>query len=254
MALAAVHFNNNVLCSIDIETTGLVPGKNEVIQIAVVPLAPDITVSKNHRIFEIRIKPENLHHIDQEYGGSKRKDLITDCLTHGMERWAAVDYFSQWFYKTLKLPPNKKITPLGCNYESFDYPFLVEFFGGMLSYQEFFRSDVRDVQRCASMLNDLADWRSEVVPFSKINLQWLTTSLGVKNERAHDAVHDAVAAAEVYRRMMAAGQFYVPQITDKTEEIADQYAEYRIASVGKTDILTFHQFRSVWAKSFGREA
>lgn len=254
MAISSVHFNGNILCAIDVETTGLIPGRHEIVQLAAVPLAPDLTPSKRFGPFELRIQPVDLHEIDRDYKGLDRK-LVQDAMVNGMERWSAVDYFSQWFYKTLRLAPGKKIVPLGCNFEAFDYPFLVEFFGGIESYQEFFRSDVRDVQRLACGINDLADWRSERIPFPKVNLAYLCSCLGVENMGAHNALYDALASAEVYRRIMGMGQYYAPKIStedqDRFDEIATQYSEYKLVCVTNNAVpIPFRQFRRVWEASF----
>lgn len=251
MGISSVHLNNNLLCSVDIETTGLIPGTHETIQIAVVPLGPDLTPSKHFKSFELRVRPENQAVIDPEYKGSPRS-LVTDCILHGMERWAAVERFSNWFYG-LKLVPGKKIVVLGCNFESFDLPFLVEFFGGHESYQEFFRSDVRDVQRSATFLNDLAEHRSEVVPFPRIALYYLCACLDVNNKDQHDAMQDALATAEVYRKLMNFSQYYKPTPTDmfdgKLAQFAEAYAEHKRLSGPQS--MSFKVFKEAWVRSFG---
>src|SRR5207302_4155191 len=91
--------------------------------------------------------------------------------------------------------------PLGSNY-SFDRDFLIQFMGGVLSYDYIFRSDFRDTMLAAVHHNDLADWHNERIPFPKYNLQYLCRILGVENPVRHRAIPDALATAEVYRRLM----------------------------------------------------
>lgn len=121
-------------------------------------------------------------------------------LTYGIERWSAVELLREWFYK-LKLPERKKIVPLGANW-SHDERFIREFMGGPESYEEIFRSDYRDVQKTALTLNDMYDWHSEAIPFPKVNLAYLCSCLGVEQINKHDATGDAIATAEVYRKLM----------------------------------------------------
>ena len=254
MKISSVHLNRNLLCSIDIETTGLIPGTHEIVQLAVIPLAPDLTPSKTFKTFELRIKPENTKVIDANYKGMDR-ELVREALTSGMERWAAVAYFENWFHNILKLGPNKAIVPLGCNYESFDYPFLVDFFGGIECYREFFRGDVRDVQRMALAINDVAEWKSERIPFPKVNLGYLCSCLDIKNERRHDAIYDARATAEAYRRMLNLAQFYLEVPSSDFEKLMDhfasQYGEYCAACVGKSMPVSFQVFKATWEDTFG---
>lgn len=256
MSISSVHFNHNLFCSIDTEGTGLIPGTHEVIQLAVIPLSPDITPSKHYPIFELRIRPENLDAIDPDMKGLNR-DLIVDTRLHGMEHWAAVDYFRSWFYDKLKLPVGKKITPLGCNFEAYDRPMLVEFFGGVASYEEFFRSDVRDVQRTALALNDFADWNSIRIPFPKVDLSYLCSCLNIENRNRHNALSDAVATAEVYRRMMDMANNYAPApeatYIKVLRDIAVQYADYRVAMMKQDKVpLDYDNFRRAWEAGFGK--
>lgn len=253
--IASTHLNRNLICAVDIETTGLIPGTHEIVQLALIPLAPDLTPSTYFKALELRIKPDpnNRRTIDPDYKGLNRR-LIVDASLHGMERWPATDYFRKWF-EGLRLPPGRLIVPLGCNYEAFDLPFLVEFFGGIESYREFFRSDVRDVQRAATMLNDMADWRSVRVPFPKVNLAYLCSCLDIENEQKHDAVYDARASAEVYRKMMRLSDTYVDKPTlelDRWYElVSTQYAEYRI-TCRDTVPMTFLDFKNLWELTFGK--
>jgi DNA polymerase III epsilon subunit-like protein len=50
--------------------------------------------------------------------------------------------------------------------------------------------------------------RAEKVPYPKVNLQYLATTLGVKAERAHDALSDCQVTAEVYKRLVKAGGMF----------------------------------------------
>lgn len=199
MGYSAVHLNGNLLCAVDTESSGLVPGEHDILQICVLPLGADLTPSKDFPHFEIKIRPENPKCGTGE-ADKVNKGLLQNCILYGIERWAAVELLREWFYK-LKLPMNKKIVPLGANWLH-DYEFLKEFMGGKLCIEEIFRSDYRDVQKLALAINDMHDWFSEPIPFPKTYLEYLSTTLGVAQINKHDATGDALATADCYRRLM----------------------------------------------------
>lgn len=199
MARSAVHLNGNLLVAIDTETTGLIAGFHDILQLALVPVSPDLTPSREYMPFNMIIQPKRPENAD-DTAGKVSKTRLVDAITNGIEAWTAVDRFRDWF-ESLRLPPGKKIVPLGANFQ-FDHSFLLDFFGGPLSYDEFFRSDYRDVQKAALFINDVADFMSEKIPFPKVKLTYLCSCLKIPHPNAHDAVADCCATIEVYRRLM----------------------------------------------------
>ncbi len=200
MAYSAVHLNENLMCAIDIETSGLRPLYHDILQLAIVPVAPNYTPSKQFPYLHLKIKPAHPDR-DDELKPGLNKALFVDCINNGMAPETAEERLREWFYK-LHLPPKKKIVPLGHNYANFDRLFIMDWLGGSLSYDEFFRNDSRDTLHAALFLNDLADWHSERIPFPKWNLPYLCAQLGIEHPNAHDAVADCLATIEVYRRLM----------------------------------------------------
>lgn len=205
--ISPVHLNGNLMCAIDTETTGLVPGVNDIIQLCVLPLASDFTPSKEYLPFHMIIQPKRPHNAQQGADGISKVQLA-EAITNGIDPWTCVERFGEWFQR-LRLPPNKKIVPLGANY-NFDLLMLHDLFGGPLSYEEYFRSDFRDVQKTALYLNDVADFMSERIPFPKVKLSYLCSCLGVTNADAHDAMGDCLATAEIYRKLMRYRDHYKP--------------------------------------------
>lgn len=233
MGYSPVHYNGNLLCSIDTESTGLKAGFHDILQLCVLPLGPDLKPSREFPHFEIMIRPESPQRVDAK-ADKVNKGLMHSALTYGIERWSAVELLREWFYK-LKLPVRKKIVPLGANW-SHDERFIREFMGGPESYEELFRSDYRDVQKAAGTINDMCDWHSEPIPFPKVNLSYLCSVLGVQQINKHDATGDALATAEVYRRLMRYKDHWNP-IAIPTGEIPDpsidQFLTGLAASVDK---------------------
>lgn len=204
---SSVHLNGNLMCAIDTETTGLIPGTHDVIQLCVMPVTPDLMPSKEYLPFHMIIQPKRPERASLEADGVSKVRLV-DAINNGIEAWTCVDRFGEWFHR-LGLPPNKKIVPLGCNF-NFDMLMLHSFFGGPESYDEYFRSDFRDVQKAALYINDVADFLSERIPFPKTKLSYLCSCLGVEKPNLHDAMGDCLATIEVYRKLMRYRDFYKP--------------------------------------------
>lgn len=197
-----LHLNGNLLCVIDTETTGLKAGFHDVIEVCIIPLDCNIQPLKELNgkplmPFMVELQPKRPNNIDPEALSVNKKTLV-EIMGRGLDPWYAADLFEKW-WEDLKLPFGKRITPLGQNY-AFDRGFLVDWLGDE-NYNQFFHYHYRDTCVAAGFMNDRADFHAEVYPFQKINLQYLCSTLKVERQRAHTAVSDCLATAEVYRRM-----------------------------------------------------
>ncbi len=197
---AAVHMNGHLICAVDTETSGTTVGKHDIIQIAVLPLKPDYTVSKIFPPFTALIKPKRPQNVDPELPPKIRQKFVQACAD-GIDPWTCVDRFTEWFYN-LRLPERKILVPLGHNYGSFDLPFITEWLGGPKSYSEFFRSDFRDSMLAALYINDASDCHNVRIPFPKVQLGYMAQQLGCPKFDAHDAIADAYTSALVYSKLM----------------------------------------------------
>lgn len=197
-AKGLVHLNGHLLCAVDTETTGLVAGHHDIIQVAIVPLNSELLPNSDIQPFYIDIipvRPENA----EKSAMLVNKMNLADVMRHGMEKFKAADLLEEWFEK-LELPFRKKIAPLGANY-SFDKSFLLEWLGPQ-TYDHIFDYHVRDIQSVASFLNDRAAFHAEAAPFPKVNVAYLASQLEIPHEKAHDALQDCLVEAEIYRRMV----------------------------------------------------
>jgi len=206
MANAMEHLNGNQICVIDTETTGLDPFYHEMIQIAILPLDANLDPRQDVIPFYISLKPDHPERIDRE---AMKVNKIMDLTKNGFDRLKAIDLLEEWVTK-LKLPCTKygtpkRITPLGQNY-TFDKTFIQAWMGNK-SYEAFFHYHYRDTMIAANYLNDRAAFHAEVVPYSKVGLQWLCHQHKIENVRAHDALSDCVATAAVYKKMCQVGLF-----------------------------------------------
>lgn len=206
MAYSSVHLNGNLICAIDIETTGLEVGVHDIIQVCVMPLGPDLNPSKQYKMFHMKLQPKRLENADIK-ADKVNKGLLTDALLHGTDPDTACDLFDEWFTR-LNLPVRKAIIPLAANWAGIDRDFLIEWLGGPLNFQKYFRNDFRDVMITALFLNDQADKFSEPIPFPKVNMGYLCGILGVRNPKAHDAVGDCWSTAQVYQRLLNYRQYH----------------------------------------------
>lgn len=198
-----MHLNGNVLCCIDCETTGLVAGYHDLIQICILPLNSDIkplTEIDGEKIipFYMELRPKRPENIDPS--ALKVHGVDLHHLMHSsIEPFKAADLFEEWIVK-LKLPFRKRIAPLGQCY-SFDARFIIDWLGNE-TYNQFFDGTNRDTASAALFCNDRASFQGSPPPYPKVNLAYLASQLQVSHGRAHDALQDCLVTSEIYRRML----------------------------------------------------
>lgn len=193
-----IHLNGNLLCAVDVETTGLVPGFHDIWQVAILPLDSFIKPLNTVIPFYMNIKIKFPEHIDPKAVKLPRQEFARrqQC---SIEPFSCADLLDEWFDR-LQLPIYKKIVPLAQNWP-FDRSFLIEWLG-ISSFEHIFYPVYRDTMVAAAFDSDLCDFRSEKILFTQYNLAFLCTRLGVQNLKSHDALQDAIATAECYRRML----------------------------------------------------
>lgn len=199
MAKSSVHLNGNVCCAVDVETTGLIAGYHEIWQICVLPLDSLYKPSKEIMPFyqELKISKPDLIEKNAIRGVDRNAFAIKQ--KRALDPFDAADLFEEWFLR-LKLPIYKKIVPLAQNWP-FDRAFLLEWLG-FSSFNDFFHPHYRDAMAAAIFLMDIASFRGERVLLSKFNLAELCGKTNVTNDKAHDAMQDCRATAEVYKRLI----------------------------------------------------
>ena len=205
MAKSMQHWNGHQICAIDVETSGLDPHWHEILQICILPLDSDLKPRRDVMPFYLDLAPEFPHRISEEALKVNRMNL--ERIMRGIDQDKAKDLLEAWIGK-LKLPytPSgyrKRIIPLAHNY-GFDKGFIQRWLG-IETYSEYFDGRARDTMETSLYLNDHAAMHGEKVPYSKNTLSWLASKLNVPLERAHDAMQDCLATAEVYRRLLQRG-------------------------------------------------
>lgn len=192
------HLNGNLLVAIDFETTGERAGHHEPIQIAIQPLNADIRPLAGVRPFYTTIKPLRPERADPQ-ATAKHGLSIEELVLHAPEPDKVADLLVEWF-EGLDLPFNKCLVPLAHNW-TFEHSFLKAWLGPSLTAKLFYFHP-RDAMIYALALNDRAAFLGEPAPFNRVGLTSLCSKLSIVNTRPHDALHDALAEAEVYRTLL----------------------------------------------------
>lgn len=190
-------WHGNLLCSIDLETTGVDPSNGaEVCQVAIIPLEKDYTPSKTIRHFVRFVRPENAP--DPEATAVHGIDSAKLAVAPTRER--VIDDLVEWV-ENIELAYQRRLLMLAHN-ASFEIRFLQAMLGVPL-YDKLFNPAFRDSMATAITINDMAAWQGKKAPFERVSLPWLCDYFEVTNSLAHDAYYDALACAEVYRKLMA---------------------------------------------------
>jgi DNA polymerase III epsilon subunit-like protein len=176
-----------LIAAIDFETTGLIAGWHEPIQIAIVPLGNDLLPSG--RPFVTRIRPQ---FPERQTAAAAVHGL--DLLADAPDAERVADRLVEWVSR------HGQISPLAHNW-SFERAFLGAWLGEPLR-DELFSHRGRDTAVLAAALNDRADLLGTPRPFSSCSLAAVCKRLGVVNGGEHDALHDALATAAAYRAML----------------------------------------------------
>jgi DNA polymerase III epsilon subunit-like protein len=192
-----LNLNHDVLAAVDVETTGLLCGFHEIIQIAIVPLNSEIQPSETLRPFYINIRPE---HPERQRGALGVHGIKVDELANSaVSQSKAADLLDEWFVK-LDLPYKKRLCPLAHNYP-FERGFLTHWLG-LDTFDALFHPYSRDTMALATTINDAAAWHGRECPFKRLSLGSLCEVFGIDIINAHDALSDALACAALYRAMI----------------------------------------------------
>jgi DNA polymerase III epsilon subunit-like protein len=193
-----LHMNGNLLCAIDVETTGLECGVHDVIELAIVPLNHLIEPFKKYKPLVMKIKPRRPENAVSR--AMKKSGLtMTDIMMYGQDPWKAADIVEEWFEK-LQLPVRHNIIPLAHNWP-FDREFLIEWLG-IKTFQYVFNGHYRDTMALAGFFNDRSYDQKKPYVYSKMGLEALCNRLGVDNKMPHRALYDCLATAEIYKKFV----------------------------------------------------
>lgn len=192
-----IHLNGNILCVIDCETTGCIPGHHDMWQICILPLNEKLEPENGILPFyhDLIVKrPENI-----DLPALKNRAEFINAQTNGLDADFSATLFDEWFDR-LKLGFRKRIVPLAQNWV-FDRGFIIDWLGNVAFNQQF-DACYRDLIPTTLYLNDVADFEIEQTPFPKVNLAYLCSQLKIEHLKAHNALADCVATAKIYKRLV----------------------------------------------------
>lgn len=187
----------NLMCAVDVETTGLDWQRHDIWQIAVVPLDTNFEPWGNP--FYSNMRPHRIANIDSNaLSGEKKEQVILESKDHDFVR----DLFIEWHERLaeqLGFTQINRLIPIGHNF-TFDYQFLSLWLGGL--YSGLFHAHQRDTMLLAANINDYYNMRGQDVAFKRLRLEDLCEHAGILNPNPHDALCDAIATAALYKYLM----------------------------------------------------
>lgn len=194
----------NIRAVIDTETTGLIAGYHEMIQLAIIPINHRWERIRELTPFILNLKPDYPERIDPKAMTVNKKMAA---LADGIEQITGVDLFESWYEKVEAYCTingyDPRLQPLGQNY-GFDRNFIAKWMGDDL-YAQRFHYHYRDTLHSALYINDHAVNNGNEPPFQKVSLTDLATALHVPFDNAHDAVADCMICLEVYKKLLSLG-------------------------------------------------
>lgn len=198
-----VHLNGNLIAAIDYETLGRRAGYHDIVQMAVVPLNSDLRPYEGIRPFYTAIRP--LHPERVERAAMQVHGLsLDDLMMHAPERDRVQDLLVEWFER-IDLPFGKKLIPLAHNW-AFEKGFTEHWLGADLM-ETMFYGTARDSMLVAGFINDQQATLGGSAPFPHLSLKSMALKFGIVNEKPHDAYHDSITEAEVYRTLCRMDKF-----------------------------------------------
>lgn len=195
----AIHLNSNLLCAVDIRTSGPRPYKDDIMQICVMPLNSTFQPLEEITPFIMDILPRDKNKIDRELLEINQETFL-HIFKYGLDHWTAGDSFLEWFEK-INFNFQKRICPLAYDWPKI-MPFIYDWLGP-LNAKECFDYRYRDILSTANFLNDYYDWHIENCPFAKQNFQYICSSVQVERVKPYEPITDCLAIANVYKAMVA---------------------------------------------------
>lgn len=192
-----LKLGGNRLVAVDVETTGLEPTYHEIIQIALVPIEPDMRVDRSKcRCWKVRPRyPERATPEALAVNGLNLEELVYTAPSAD----TVMDRIDD-FMDGLAMPEDKRMIPLAQNW-AFDGVWLREWMGEG-RFNRLFSRRARDTMCLAASINDRYELNGEEPPFENCSLSFLASYFGIVNQKAHDALEDAITTAEVYDRLL----------------------------------------------------
>lgn len=212
--------NGNLLCAVDLETTGTVcndhtvedgdytdtiagkritriPGWHEIIQIAVIPIGTNFDRYDGIDPFVRLIAPNFPERADPN--AAKVHGINVDELAKtGRSQDDTLEDLVHWF-NNLDLAYERRLIPIAHNWQ-FEATFLKAWMGADM-FDRMWQANVCDSMAAANFLRYMAHAQGKRVPFDAVSLPWLCKHFGIVNDKPHDAYYDALCGARLYGKL-----------------------------------------------------
>ena len=189
--------DGHTLCAVDVETTGVLAGYHEIIQIACVPLNQHFKPCKERPPFYMNLCPDFPERASQE--ATAKHGISIESLEDCPSQDRGADLFVEWF-KKLELPFGRRLVPLAHNW-GFERGFLTHWLG-LDGVYDYWQQLPRDTMALAASINDLYAWHGRKKPFYRLSLTALCKRFDIPLDNAHDALADCLATAKLYAAYM----------------------------------------------------
>jgi len=203
-----MHTNGNLICAVDVETTGSDPEVHEICQLAILPADADLREITSYPALNLLLKPERPEAADPK--ALKVSGLTLEKLAkEGLDHVYAQDLFWEWV-EGLQLGLGKRMLPLASNWV-FDRSMIIKWLG-LSGFETAFHPHYRDTQAVALFQNDRFEFFNNEIPFPRVGLPPLGEHFKVDNLQAHDALQDCRQTIGVYRELVRMFSPSVPKV------------------------------------------
>lgn len=191
------HWNGKPLLAVHLFTNGPNIILHDIVEIAFVPLTPQLELRPDVMPFHCYITPSTPELCEGVHSQARYAEM----LKIAWDRYLAEDMFLKWLdslnIEYTKYGKRKSIQLIAYKFYMI-YPFLIKWLS-QDTFEELFFDHVRDLSSNVNYLNDRAAWHTNEVPYSKPILQWQASKHGVPWENRKSSLDTARVIAEVYR-------------------------------------------------------
>jgi DNA polymerase III epsilon subunit-like protein len=196
--LQPLTLNGNLLVGLDVETTGLAEGYHDLVQIAIQPVGTDLRPHASFPPFLSYLRP--LHPERAVPQALETNGLSLDWLMDTAPEPGTVAARLDDYIYSLGLAVGKTVIPL-CHNWAFESGFLKAWLG-IDHMQTALGRRAADTMITARYFMDRAEVAGQEPPFPGLSLSDLTKHFNIVNDKAHDALADAIATVHLYRHLL----------------------------------------------------
>ena len=233
---AMIHLNNNLMCAIDIKTTGPNPFYDEIYEICIMPIGADGYMLREIAPFNTQICPLHVERIKfDERMTSRMRKRLNEAINSGIDYGRAIDHLDEWIDR-LDLPFRKRIFPIAYNWpliNAFLYKWL-----DFIHMNSIFSYQYRDILVEANFINDYCDFHNRRCSFSKTDYSYILGTCKIDHERGNwDTLENCRNIAEVHRLLLRDAIISLPPATELEydEENKHMQTNDRISAVEADD-------------------